>query len=89
MIIISYDIQDDKIRARFSKMLTKNGAFRLQLSVYEINNTSRVMDVLLLKIEQFSKHFTGADSVIIFDVNSIKLRKYGNSIHRDKDVVFF
>ena len=46
------------------------------------------MDILLLKIEQFSKHFTADDSVIIFDVNSIKLRKYGNAIYRDKDVVF-
>ena len=89
MLIVSYDIQDDKIRTRFSKMLKKNGAIRLQLSVYEISNTNRVMDVLLLKIEQFSKHFTGADSVIIFDVNSIKMRKYGNAIHRDKDVLFF
>ncbi len=88
MLIVSYDIQDDKIRTRFSKMLKKNGAIRLQLSVYEINNTSRVMDLLLLKIEHFSKYFTGADSVIIFDVSAIKLRKYGNAIHRDNDVVF-
>ncbi len=88
MIIVSYDIKDDKIRTRFSKMLKKNGGIRLQLSVYEVNNTSRVMDILLLKIEQFSKHFTADDSVIIFDVNSIKLRKYGNAIYRDKDVVF-
>ena len=88
MIIVSYDIKDDKIRSRFSKMLKKNGAIRLQLSVYEVNNTSRVMDILLLKIEQFAKLFTADDSVIIFDVNSIKLRKYGNAIHRDKDVVF-
>lgn len=69
-------------------MLKKNGAIRLQLSVYEVNNTSRVMDILLLNIEQFAKLFTADDSVIIFDVNSIKLRKYGNAIHRDKDVVF-
>lgn len=89
MLIVSYDIQDDKIRTKFSKMLKKNGAIRLQLSVYEVNNTNRMMDILLLKIEHFSKYFTGADSVIIFDVNSIKLKKYGNAIHRDKDVVFF
>lgn len=69
-------------------MLKKNGAIRLQLSVYEVNNTSRVMDILLLIIEQFAKLFTADDSVIIFDVNSIKLRKYGNAIHRDEDVVF-
>ena len=88
MHIVSYDIQNNKIRTNFSKMLRKNGAIRLQMSVYEINNSNRIIDVLLLKIDQFSKYFTGADSVIIFDVNSIKLRKYGNAIHRDEDVVF-
>ena len=37
----------------------------------------------------FAKEFTGADSVIIFDVSAVKLKKYGNAIHRDKDVVYF
>ena len=71
-------------------MLTKNGAVRLQFSVYEVNNTDRVLNNLILKIEnEYSKHFTGADSVIIFDVSAVKLKKYGNAIHRDKDIVFF
>ena len=90
MLVISYDIKDDKVRTRFSKMLTRNGAIRLQYSVYEINNTERVMKNLLVLIEdKFSKEFGGDDSVIIFDVSSIKLKKYGNAIHRDQDVVYF
>lgn len=90
MLVISYDISNDKIRTRFAKMLTKNGAVRLQFSVYEVNNTDRVLNNLILKIEnEYSKHFTGADSVIIFDVSAVKLKKYGNAIHRDKDIVFF
>lgn len=90
MLIISYDISDDKLRNRFSKMLTKNGAIRLQYSVYEVNNTKRILDNLIIKIEeQFSKKFGGGDSVIIFDVSSVKLKKYGNAIHRDVDVVYF
>lgn len=32
MFVISYDIKDDKVRTRFSKMLTRNGAIRLQYS---------------------------------------------------------
>lgn len=89
MLIISYDISDDKLRNRFSKMLTKNGAIRLQYSVYEVNNTNRLLDNLILKIEeQFSKKFEGCDSVIIFDVATVKLKKYGNAIHRDVDVVY-
>lgn len=89
MLIISYDISDDKLRNRFSKMLTKNGAIRLQYSVYEVNNTNRLLDNLILKIEeQFSKKFEGGDSVIIFDVATVKLKKYGNAIHRGVDVFY-
>lgn len=90
MIIVSYDISDDKLRTRFSKMLTKHGAIRLQFSVYEVNNTDRMIKNLIVMIEDnFSKKFDGGDSVIIFDVSAIKLKKYGNAIHRDKDVVYF
>lgn len=89
MIIVSYDISDDRIRARFAKMLTSNGAIRLQYSVYEVSNTKRVIDNIVAKVEAYSKHFTMADSVIIFDVETDKLRKYGNAIHRDQSVVYF
>ena len=89
MIIVSYDITDDKMRTNFSKMLKKHGAIRLQLSVYEMVNTKRVMDNLVAKIEAYARHFTNDDSVIIFDVNSDKLSKYGNAIHRDQPVVYF
>ena len=89
MIIVSYDISEDKMRNKFSKMLKKNGAIRLQFSVYEVRNTKRVMDNLVAKIEAYSKHFTPDDSVIIFDVDSDKLTKYGCAIHRDQAVVYF
>ena len=51
MLVFSYDIKDTKKRTRFSKMLTKNGAIRLQYSVYEVNNTNRILDNLMIKIE--------------------------------------
>lgn len=88
MLVVSYDIHDTKLRTRFSKMLTRNGAIRLQFSVYEVNNTKRVLDNLMIKIEQFAKEFSGADSVIIFDVSEVKLKKYGNAIHRDTDIIY-
>ncbi len=77
------------MRTNFSKMLKKHGAIRLQRSVYEVVNTKRVMDNLVAKIEAYARHFTNDDSVIIFDVNSDKLTKYGNAIHRDQPVVYF
>lgn len=89
MLVVSYDISDDKLRTRFAKMLTSNGAIRLQYSVYEVNNTKRVMENLKLKIDSFAKEFTGADSVIVFDVANVNLQKYGNAIHRDADIFYF
>lgn len=90
MLVISYDISDDKLRTNFSKMLTKYGAVRLQFSVYEVNNTDRILNNLMVMIEEmFAKKFGGGDSVIIFDVSTVKLKKYGNALHRDTDVVYF
>lgn len=89
MKVISYDIKDDKIRSRFSRMLTKMGAIRIQYSVYEVINTNRVIETLMLKIEAYSKHFCPDDSVVIFDVDNDKLIKYGCAIHRDRPIVFF
>lgn len=90
MLVISYDISDDRLRTKFSKMLTKHGAIKLQYSVYEVNNTDRILNNLLVMIEDmFAKKFDGGDSVIIFDVSAVKLKKYGNAIHRDTDIVYF
>lgn len=89
MLIISYDIKDDKLRTKFSKMLTRNGAVRLQYSVYEVNNTDRVLNNLRIMIEDlFAKKFGMDDSVMIFDVTGVKLKKYGNAIHRDESIVY-
>lgn len=89
MIIISYDIKNDKIRTRFAKMLRSQGAIRLQFSVYEVNNTQRVIDNIKVNIvDKFSKQFSGADSVLIFDAPNAKVEKFGNAIHRDQDVVY-
>ncbi len=89
MIIVSYDIKDDKVRNAFAKLLQKQGAIRLQFSVYEVHNTKRIIENLKITIKNFSKHFTPADSVILFDIDSSHLIKFGNAIHRDKDIVFF
>lgn len=89
MIIVSYDIQNDKLRNKFAKMLTQNGAIRLQYSVYEFNNTKRLIENIKLKIESdFSSKFSNADSIIIFEFNNEKIIKYGNAIHRDKEIVY-
>lgn len=89
MIIISYDIKDTKTRTKFAKMLQSQGAIRLQFSVYEVNNTQRIIDNIKVNIvDKFSKLFTGADSVLIFDAPNAKVQKFGNAIHRDTDIVY-
>jgi CRISPR-associated protein Cas2 len=89
MIIISYDIASTKLRTKFCKMLIKHGAIRVQNSVYEVQNTKRITDNIMIQIDNFKKLFTFDDSVIIFDVQSDKLKKYGNAIHRDEAIVYF
>ncbi len=70
-------------------MLKENDAIRLQYSVYELQNTKRIIDNLFVKIEAFSRHFTQDDSVVVFDVSSDNIKKYGNAIYRDKPIVYF
>ncbi|MCI1720371.1 MAG: CRISPR-associated endonuclease Cas2 [Bacteroidales bacterium] len=89
MLVISYDISNDKVRNKFSKLLTKNGAIRLQYSVYEVNNTFVVRENIKGVIAAFSTgNFDKGDSVMIFDIKDNNTIKYGNSIYRDKDIVY-
>jgi CRISPR-associated protein Cas2 len=90
MLVVSYDISNDKLRNKFSKTLEKCGGVRLQYSVFEINNSKRVIDTLKIKIETvFAKQFGGEDSVFIFETDEKKAVKYGNAIHRDQELIFF
>lgn len=90
MLVISYDISNDKLRTRFSKMIVKHGGVRLQFSVYEINNTKRVIDNIIIIIEtKFANKFGGGDSVFIFETDLHKAIKYGNAIHRDQELIYF
>ncbi|MGN1392740.1 MAG: CRISPR-associated endonuclease Cas2 [Succinivibrionaceae bacterium] len=85
MLVISYDISNNKIRTRFSKMLEKNGAIRIQMSVYEINQSNKYLSNIKIKIQdEFSKLFAPTDSVFIFKADMDKSIKYGSSIYHDK-----
>ena len=81
MIVISYDISDDKKRTRFSKYLTKFG-HRIQYSVFEIDNSERVLNNIMTDIEnKFMKMFSQEDSVYVFNMSSsCKVTRYGLSL---------
>lgn len=52
--------------------------------------TDRILNNLIVMIEDtFAKKFGGGDSVIIFDASAVKLKKYGNALHRDADILYF
>lgn len=87
MLIISYDLSNDKLRAKFAKFLLKYGV-RLQYSVFEIKNSQRLLDIIVAEVDKFyAPKFSGADSVLIFSVMESKVIKYGNAIHRDQSLV--
>lgn len=92
MILLSYDIASDKVRTKFSKFLNKFGR-RMQYSVYEIRNSQRVLQNILNEIElRYRKQFTGADSVVIFQISEADQRKivrYGYAKNEEETVVIF
>lgn len=86
MIVVSYDISDDKLRTRFSKYLSKFG-HRLQYSVFEIDNSPRIIDNIITDIKnKFEKKFTQQESVIIFKMSSsCEIFRFGYAKNDEKD----
>ena len=86
MLLVSYDISNDKIRTRFSKFLSKFG-FRLQYSVFEINNSNTVLRNIETEIKNtYVKHFTEEDSIIIFNLSeTCKKTCYGYARNEEKE----
>lgn len=90
MLIVSYDFESDRTRARFSKFLEKHGR-RIQYSVFEIRNSDRVLRNILDEIElKYRKQFTGADSILIYRIcEGCKKRilRYGYAENEEKEIV--
>ena len=87
MMLVSYDIADDKLRTRFSKYLKKYG-YRVQYSIFAIKNSTRILELIKSDIEvKFSKHFGETDSIMIFEVDDKKIISYGYAAHEDQDLV--
>ncbi len=86
MIIVSYDISDDKLRTKFAKYLLKLG-HRLQYSVFEIDNSRRILDNIISDLKnEFEKRFTQSDSVIIFKLSSsCEVLRFGYARNDESD----
>ncbi len=88
MLLVSYDISNNKLRTRFSKYLSKYG-YRLQYSLFEIKNSEKYLINIQTQInEYFSKHFEQSDSVMIFQMSkTCKITKYGYAKNDDEDLI--
>mgnify|MGYP004449886427 CR=1 FL=1 len=88
MILISYDISDDKKRTRFAKYLSKFG-HRLQYSVFEIENSERILNNITADLNnKFLKTFGETDSVYIFRLSkNCEVTKFGYAKHEDSDIM--
>ena len=88
MIIISYDIADDKLRTKFSKFLSRYG-HRIQYSVFEIDNSERILNNIMCEIEnRFLKSFTQADSIYVFKMSKwCEIKRYGYAKNEENTVI--
>jgi CRISPR-associated protein Cas2 len=88
MLLVSYDISDNKLRTRFAKFLSKYG-YRLQYSVFEIRNSDRILENITTKIEKyFGEKFEQTDSVIIFILSkTCEKIKFGYAKNSDEDLI--
>lgn len=86
MIVVSYDISNDKLRTRFSKYLSKFG-HRLQYSVFEIDNSPRIIDNIVSDLKnKFEKSFSQSDSVMIFKMSpSCEILRFGYAENDEDD----
>ena len=90
MLLVMYDIQQDKLRAQFSKFLKQFGR-RIQYSVFEIKNSRRIIELIKKEIEiQFNKSFSQGDSVLIHDIpDSAEILRFGYPLNEETDLLIF
>ena len=88
MILITYDIANDKLRTKFAKELEKYG-YRLQYSVWRIDNSARILRNIKSVIEsEYKKKFGEEDSVYIIEVPSdCKITAFGYAKNEDKELI--
>ncbi len=88
MLLVTYDIQNDKLRTQFSKFLKRFGR-RIQYSVFEIKNSQRIIANIETEIQaKFEKKFTQGDSILVFNItDSACIKKFGYPVNEDIDLV--
>jgi len=90
MLIVVYDIQSDRIRTSFAKFLKQFGR-RIQYSVFEIQNSPRIISNIQSEIEsKYKKKFTQGDSVLVFDIpDSAGILRFGYPVNEEKELLIW
>ena len=88
MVIVSYDISNDKLRTKFAKYLSRFG-HRLQYSVFEIDNSENIVNNIVNDLKnKYEKSFSQEDSVIIFKLSSsCEVLRFGYAKNDEKDFI--
>lgn len=88
MVIVSYDISNDKLRTKFAKYLSRFG-HRLQYSVFEIDNSEKIVNNIVNDLKnKYEKSFSQGDSVIIFKLSSsCEVLRFGYAKNDEKDFI--
>lgn len=88
MILVSYDISNNKKRSKFVRYLKKFG-HRIQYSVFQINNSEHILDNIVSEIKNnYSSSFSEEDSIYIFMLsNTCKITRYGYAEHEDENII--
>ena len=90
MLLVIYDIENDKLRTRFSTFLKQFGR-RLQYSVFEIQNSPRVLENIRVELKHnYEKKFSQSDNVMIINVpdDSI-IDRFGYAKNEESDLLIF
>lgn len=88
MVVVSYDISNDKLRTKFAKYLSRFG-HRLQYSVFEIDNSEKIVNNIIKDLKnKYEKSFSQEDSVIIFKLSSsCEVLRFGYAKNDEKDFI--
>lgn len=88
MVLVSYDISDNKLRTKFNKFIRKFGG-RLQFSLYEIENSPAILENIVSEIRNnFATKFSEEDSVMIITLSSsCIIETYGYARHNDEELI--
>ena len=88
MVVVSYDISNDKLRTKFAKYLSRFG-HRLQYSVFEIDNSEKIVNNIANDLKnKYEKSFSQEDSVIIFKLSSsCEVLRFGYAKNDEKDFI--